>query len=358
MSKTLRVGIVGAGAIATRGHIPGYRAVSGVEVVALCDVKEERVRAVAREMGIASAYTDYRQMLDEEKPDLVSVCAPNALHAQITIDALNAGAHVLCEKPMALSYADACAMVETSHRVGRSLTVGFHNRYRPEMRAAKDVMQSGQLGSIYYAKASMLRRSGIPGYGSWFTNKDLAGGGAMMDIGCHILDLALWMLGHPKPLTVSATTYAQFGPRAKGLGTWGMDHYPAGARFDVDDLTTAFVRFEGGITLTFEASWAGHGTDGERLQFFGRDGGVEFNPKLFGPEKPVHYFGEVADKLIEAPLPLPMGEGSAYQREISAWVEAIQAGKPAFITGEQAAAVVQIIDAVYKSATSGAEVKL
>jgi predicted dehydrogenase len=311
--------------ISVRGHAPGYRAAPGVEVAALCDIKADRASAAAQELGIPKVYTDYREMLAQEKLDLVSVCSPNAFHAEMTIAALRAGAHVLCEKPMALTYADAQAMIAASREAGRSLTVGFHNRYRPEMRAVYDALRDGKLGKIYYAKASMLRRSGIPGYGSWFTNKDLAGGGALMDIGCHILDLALWMLGHPKPVSVSAATYAQFGPRAKGLGTWGSDHYPAGARFDVDDLATAFVRFEGGLTLTLEASWAGHGTDGTRLQFFGAEGGIEYNDKLFGKVAPVHLFGESDGKLTEEEVPFSQVEGSAYQIEIADWIAAIEA---------------------------------
>ncbi|NLG50863.1 MAG: Gfo/Idh/MocA family oxidoreductase, partial [Chloroflexi bacterium] len=191
----LRVGIIGAGFIATRGHVPAYRAVPGVEVVALCDINEKRARAVSEELGIPQAYTDYHAMLEHENLDVVSVCSPNAFHAQMTIDALNAGAHVLCEKPMALNYADAQAMFAASQRAGRSLTIGFHMRYQPEFQTVKQILSDGKLGEVYYIKSSMLRRNGIPGYGSWFTNKDLAGGGAMMDIGCHMLDLSLWMLG-------------------------------------------------------------------------------------------------------------------------------------------------------------------
>ncbi|MFH1085282.1 MAG: Gfo/Idh/MocA family oxidoreductase [Chloroflexota bacterium] len=358
MDKTLRAGVIGSGAIAQRGHIPGYRATEGVELVALCDVREDRVQATAAELKIPHAHTDYRQMLEKEQLDLVSVCSPNALHARMTLDALAAGAHVLCEKPMALTYADACAMVDASRQAERVLTVGFHNRYRPEMQAAQQVIASGALGAIYYAKASMLRRSGIPGYGSWFTNKDLAGGGAFMDIGCHVLDLALWMLGHPRPVRVSGAVYAKFGPRAKGLGTWGSDHYPAGARFDVDDLATAFVRFCDGLTLHVEASWAGHNTDGQRLQFLGTEGGVEYNPKLFGAEAPLHLFGEGAEGLTEAPLPIGPSEGSAYVVEITDWVRAIRTGGQPLVRPEQAALAVPITEARDRSAATGAEVVL
>ncbi len=358
MPKTLRAAVIGAGGIAVHGHIPGYRSVPDVEVAAVCDTNFERARQVAKDMDIEAAYPDAASMLAAAKPDLVSVCVPNIFHKPMTIAALQAGAHVLCEKPMALHYADALDMVQAAKTAGRSLTVGHHTRFHPPAAAMYDYIASGKLGELYYVKASYLRRSGIPGYGSWFTNKDLAGGGAMLDIGCHILDLALWFLGHPKPLTVSASTFAKFGPRAKGLGGWGADHFPAGARFDVDDLATAFVRFENGITLTIDASWAGHGTDGQRLQVFGTEGGVELNDKAFGKEQPVHYFAEAADALTEEPVPYKALPGSSYDHEIAAWVEGIRSGRPPLITGEQGAAVVQIIEAMYLSAAADKEVRL
>lgn len=358
MSGTLRAGIIGAGFITVRGHVPGYRAAGGVEVAALCDVREDRARAVAQELGIPRVYTDYREMLSAEELDIVSVCSPNCFHAQMTIDALSAGAHVLCEKPMALTYADACRMIDAARQANRSLTIGFHNRFRPEMAAAKALVDQGKLGDIYYVRASMLRRKGIPGYGSWFTNKDLAGGGALMDIGCHITDLALWLMGHPAPQTVVGSVYANFGPRAQGLGTWGSDHYPAGARFDVDDLATAFVRFENGATLAVEASWAGHGTDGQRIQVFGTEGGVEYNDRLFGAECPVRYFSASGDELREEPVSAPKAGMSAYECEVSDWVQRIRAGQPPYTTPEQAAMAVLIIESVYKSAATGREVTL
>ncbi|NLG27933.1 MAG: Gfo/Idh/MocA family oxidoreductase, partial [Chloroflexi bacterium] len=233
MATTLRAAIIGAGSIAQAAHINAFRSVPDVELVALCDTNKERVQQVASEHSIPETYTDYRRMLRKVKPDLAVVCTPNALHARMTIDALKAGAHVLCEKPMALTYRDAMNMVDTSQKENRSLTVGFCLRHGPDAIAAKQKVVTGDLGNVYYVKASLLRRSGIPGYGSWFTNKDLAGGGAMMDIGCHVTDLSLYLMGHPKPVAVTAMTFANFGPKGIGLGTWGADHFPPPARCDV-----------------------------------------------------------------------------------------------------------------------------
>ena len=358
MTTTLRAGIIGAGSIAQAAHIAAFRSVPDVELVALCDINKERVAKVAQEHQIPHTYSDYHRMLKKEGLDLVVVCVPNALHARMTIAALQAGANVLCEKPMALTYRDACAMIQASHEAGRSLTIGFCLRHSPDTLAAKQKILSGALGQIYYCKASYLRRSGIPGYGSWFTNKDLAGGGAMMDIGCHVTDLSLYLLGHPKPVAVSACTYANFGPRAIGLGGWGADHATPPARCDVDDLATAFVRFENGLTMTVEASWAGHGTDGNRIQLFGTEGGLELNAKLFGAEKPLHFFSARGEELLEEPVELPPSKGSIYDLQAQAWVAAIRAGTPPAVLPEQAAMVAQIIEALYKSASSGKEVTI
>ncbi len=358
MTKTLRAGVIGAGAISTRSHIPAYQAAGDVNVVAVCDVKKERAASVAKELEIPASYGDYRDMLANEDLDLVSVCIPNALHAQAAIDAMRAGAHVLCEKPMAVAYADAREMVAVSQETGKSLTIGHHMRYQPATRAAKDLVMQGRLGNVYYAKASYLRRSGIPGYGSWFTNKDLAGGGALMDIGCHMLDLVLWLMGYPKPVSVTASTYAEFGPKAKGLGGWGADHFGPGARFDVDDLSTAFVRFENGATLLLEASWATQGTQGQRYQVYGTEGGLEYNADLFGTETPLHCFGEDADGLTEEAVDLPEATTVGHQALLNAWLEAVRAGKQPVIRAEQGAVVVQIIEAAYKSAKTGSQVTL
>lgn len=358
MPTTQHAGIIGAGAIAAHGHIPGYLATADVEIAAICDVNGDRAATLAREACIPRVYTDYREMLKAERLDFVSVCSPNALHAPMAIDALEAGAHVICEKPMALAYRDACRMVETSLARGRSLTVGHHMRYQAATAKAHELVQTGALGEVYYAKASYLRRSGIPGYGSWFTNKDLAGGGALMDIGCHMLDLVLWLMGNPAPVQVVAATYAKFGPQAKGLGTWGADHYGPGARFDVDDLTTAFVRLETGATLLLEASWATHGSQGQRFQLMGTDGGLELNASAYGAETPLRLFGERGEELFEEPVELAEADARGHRALIPAWIGAVRAGGEPLIRAEQAAAVVQIIEAAYKSATTGMAIDL
>lgn len=358
--KQWRVGIIGVGAIGTSGHLPGYRN-AGAEVVAVTDVAKGRAAKVAKEQGIAACYEDYREMLANELLDVVSVCTPNALHAQMTIDALKAGAHVLCEKPMALTLAEAHSMIETAKTEGKGLSVAHTLRHRPENERIHELAASGELGDIYHVKVSYLRRSGIPGYGSWFTNNDLAGGGAMMDIGCHMLDLGLWFMGHPRPVSVLAATYAPLGTQAKGLGSWGADHLDPPARFDVDDFATAFVRFEGGATLTVEACWACHGSEGNKIQVFGTEGGVELNPAAFGPDAPLWFFGEGESGFSKHPVMITQPDaitGTGHEFLIAEWLRALEAGQFPRVRPEEAAMVVEIIEGIYKSAQTGYEARL
>ncbi len=358
--KQWRVGIIGVGAIGTSGHLVGYQS-AGANVVAVADVAEGRAAKVAEREGIAASYTDYRDMLANEDLDVVSVCTPNALHAQMTIDALRAGAHVLCEKPMALTLAEATEMVATAEAAGKGLSIAHTLRHRPENERIKAMAAAGDLGDIYHVKVSYLRRSGIPGYGSWFTNGDLAGGGAMMDIGCHMLDLGLWFMGHPRPTSVLAATYAPLGTQAKGLGTWGADHADPPARFDVDDFATAFVCFESGATLTVEACWACHGAEGNKVQVFGTKGGLELNPGAYGPDAPLWFFGEDESGFTKSPVTVTQPDaitGTGHELLIGEWLSALEAGRAPRVRPEEAAVVVEIIEGIYNSAKSGHEAKL
>lgn len=358
MTTKLRVGIVGAGFIAIRGHLPAYQNHPQTEVVALCDVNEARARAVADEHGIPRVFTDYHQMLETAELDIVTVCVPNALHAPVTIAALEAGAHVLCEKPMALTVSEAKAMLTAAERTGRKLAVGFHNRFRPESQALKTFVDQGTLGRIYYATVSLLRRSGIPGYGSWFTNKELAGGGALIDNGVHGLDLALWLMGHPRPVSVQGATFSEFGPRRKGLGGWGADIYEGEQRFDVEDLAVAMVRFATGATLTIQTSWAGYGAPEDRLRLFGRQGGAEIDLSYHDAERRLRLFTDLHDHPVEITPDLRGPAVSPHERQVANFVDSILQDQEPLVTPQQGLLVIQIVENVYRSAETGREVIL
>ncbi|HIQ04952.1 MAG TPA: Gfo/Idh/MocA family oxidoreductase [Anaerolineae bacterium] len=355
----LNTGIIGAGFIATRGHIPGYQRLPGVQVLAICDVDEARARSVAEEFHIPHVFTNYHDLLAMDEIDIVSVCPPNRFHAEMSIAALEAGKHVLCDKPMAMNAAEARQMVAAAERSGNFLTLGLHNRYHPEVQVLKRIVDGGTLGEIYYAKASLLRRTGIPGYGSWFTNKDLAGAGALFDIGVHILDLALYIIGHRLPVSVSGATFAKMGTRQRGLGNWGIEiHREGQARFDVDDLATAFMRFDDGAVLIVDTSWAGYARSEERLQFWGTEGGAEISSLWADEGAPLRLQLDLNGLPTEARPAVPRASVGSYFAAIEEFVNCVREGRQPPITPQQGLTVTQILDAILESASTGREVRL
>jgi predicted dehydrogenase len=272
--ESWRVAFIGAGTIVQRGHIPCFQRINNVETVAICDVNWARAQMVADETKIPHVYSDYQQMLAEIQPDIVVVATPNVFHKEMSVAALEAGAHVLCEKPLALTYADAKAMMARADEVGRVLTVGSHYRWSTPMRAAKAHVDGGFFGDIYAARTVWHRRAGLPGYGSWFTNKDLAGAGSILDIGIHALDRAMFLMNYPQPVTVTGTLFSNFGTRAMGLGSWGQDIVAptTAARFDVDDMAWAYVRFANGVALQFQVAWATHMAEQFTTEIYGTEG--------------------------------------------------------------------------------------
>jgi predicted dehydrogenase len=351
--KTWRVAYIGAGSIVQRGHIPAFARVKNTEAVAVCDVYEARAKAVAEEAGIARAYADYEQMLAEVQPDIVVVAAPNVFHMPMTCAALEAGAHVLCEKPLALSYTDAKSMFELAARLGRTLTVGTHYRWSAPMRAAKAHVDAGFFGEIYAARTVWQRRAGIPGYGSWFTNKDLAGGGSLLDIGVHALDRALFLMNYPKPVTVSGATFAKFGTRGLGLGGWGMDIQPptAGARYDVDDLSWAFVRFANGVAMQFQVAWAQHLPEQFYTEIYGTDGGASV-----GNRDNIELYTTLNGQQAKLQLDVAADAVGSYPRLIDNFVRYLDGDPTAeIVTPAQALTSAAIVDGILRSAETGRE---
>ncbi|MCX8052848.1 MAG: Gfo/Idh/MocA family oxidoreductase, partial [Armatimonadetes bacterium] len=218
----IRVGIVGTGI--GRHHARGYQKCPDVEIRAFCDIDETRARRCAEEYGARDVYTDFREMMKDPEIDAVSVCTPNALHAPVTITAFEAGKHVICEKPLATNAADGRAMVEAGKKAGKIFMMAFNNRFRGDTQLLKKCIEAGELGEIYYAKTGWLRRKGIPGMGGWFTTKSMSGGGPLIDLGVHVLDLTLWLMGNPKPTYVLGSSYAKFGPEMakKSGGTYDV----------------------------------------------------------------------------------------------------------------------------------------
>jgi predicted dehydrogenase len=355
-SKTWRVAFFGAGTIVQRGHIPAFQRIPNVETVAICDVNLARAQVVADEHKIPHVYSDYETLLNDVQPDIVVVATPNVFHKPMTLAALEAGAHVLCEKPLALTYTDAKLMMDKAAEVGRVLTVGTHYRWSAPMRAAKTHVDAGFFGEIYAARTVWQRRSGIPGFGSWFTNKDLAGAGSILDIGVHALDRALFLMNYPQPTTVSGVLFSKFGPRAMGLGSWGIDivSSPVGARFDVDDMSWAFVRFDNGTALQFQVAWASHMAEQFYTEVYGTGGAASVSHR-----ESIEMYTTLNGQQARVQVEIPNDPVGSYPRLIENFVRYLDGDPTAeIVTPAQALSSVMIIDGIIRSAEAGREINL
>jgi predicted dehydrogenase len=340
----LKIVIVGAGFAASVVHLPGYAA-SKAPVAAICDLNTARAQAVADQYGIPKVYSDWREMIAAEKPDLVSVCLPNVLHREITVAALEAGAHVLCEKPFATSVAEAHEMFDAARKAGRVLMAGQHMRYEAHARAIKRVIDSGALGEIYHVEVDALRRLGIPTWGA-FHQKSASAGGALFDIGVHMLDQAMWLIGNPKPASVSATTQRRFGTRPDIARIMGNTWDPA--KFDVEDFAVAFVRFESGATLVLRASWAAHiEKNFFGVRILGTEGGATTTPPAL-----YHLRGGVlADETFNNLQPR-----NTYEAQMRGFLPALRGERELLVKEEETMNVQRILCAAYRSAEEGREV--
>lgn len=350
----LKVGIIGCGGIANGKHMPSLKKVKEVEMVAFCDIIEERAEEAAKEFGVEGArvYTDYKVMLEKEKLDVVHVCTPNKSHSPISVAAMEADCHVMCEKPMAKTYADAKLMLDAHKRTGKKLTIGYQNRFRPDSTYLKAVCENGELGDIYFGRALALRRRAVPTWGV-FLNEEEQGGGPLIDIGTHALDLTLWCMDNYKPKSVKGSVYKKLGDQKDTGNAWG-DWDPE--EYTVEDSAFAFITMENGATIILESSWAINMLDciEASTTLAGTEGGVDMNDGLrinrvkHGRqmvEKPDFEAGGVA---------FYDGESvSAADIEARQWIDAVINDTEPLVKPEQALVVTQILEAVYESAKTG-----
>lgn len=352
-NHTLRAGVLGCGEIGRRGHIPGFQA-AGVEVVAVCDANQARAESTAREFGIRHAYADYRELLARPDIDVVSVGLPNTFHAPTTLAALEAGKHVLCEKPISVSSALAEQMIAAARRSGKLLSVNQHMRFDSTSMAMRDGVAAGKLGHVYLTDVRMVRAQGIPGFGSWFTNKDLAGAGALFDIGVHMLDLALFINGFPQVTGVRGFTSTALGDQKIGLGGWGIDRGTEG-RYDVEDTAIAHISLGTGGVIRLMVTWAAFGPNEERVTLFGTRGGFDRSPDRYGRENPLRFY-QAADGKIEGAAPDLSGySGGGTGVSIAAFLKAVRGEAPLVVQPEQTLAVLRVLELIMKSAQSGRE---
>ena len=338
MSDMIKVGIVGTGI--GRHHARGYAKIPDVEIKAWCDIDADRAQRAADEYDVKNVYTDFAEMLKDDEIDAVSICTPNATHAPLTIAAFEAGKHVICEKPIATNAEEAKAMVAAGKKSGKIFMMAFNNRFRGDTQHLKKCIENGDLGEIYYAKTGWVRRKGIPGMGGWFTTKAMSGGGPLIDLGVHVLDLTLWLMGNPKPVYVFGSSYAKFGPeRAKKQG----------GTYDVEDLATGIVRLENGATVFVEASWESYvGAEKIYTQLMGTKGGAELDP--------LRMYVDVNDRPADITLTHPNVNG--HENEIVHFCECIREGKEPMAKGEHGLHIQQILDAIYESTVTGKGVEI
>lgn len=355
----LKIGMIGCG-IATY-HLGGYAEEPRAKVTAIAGLDTDRCRGLAAKHGIAEIYTDYQDLIDRADVDAVSVAVPNHLHLPVALAAIKAGKHVLVEKPIARTGAEGRIMVDAAKAAGVVLAIAFNRRSRPDMQVLRRHIEAGGLGDIYYAKAFWMRRAGIPGLGSWFTKKELAGGGPLIDLGVHVLDMALWLMGNPKIVSVSAATYAKLGPQ--GLGSWSGNRFSIDPDqpFEVEDLASAFIRMENGAALQLETSWAAHigMTDEFGVSLLGEKGGAELHVKDYATVGTLTLFGDVGGAPTDMTPHLQAKEvWDGHAEVIHSFVDAILTGSAVSPSGEEGLDRAMLIDAIYASAAAGRELRM
>ena len=350
MEGKVRIGIIGVGTIGNV-HLDALKNTPAARVAALCDIKADRLREVAGKHNVQATFADYRKMLKEADLDAIYVCVPNYLHSRLAIAGFEAGKHVFCEKPMAMSAAQGRAMLAAAKGAGKVFAMGMTWRHMGESRAVKKFIDAGQVGRIYHIRVNLIRRRGIPGLGGWFTTKAMAGGGGLIDCGVHFLDLAMWLTDSWKPERVSAATYSEFGTRMENYVYTGMWAGPPDFNgvFDVDDYAVGFVRFPNNVTMDFQVSWALNAEGGNSIEIMGDKGGV----RCAGGKPPV-FFSESNGHIVD--VTPQYGDRNPFESEAANFMGAILGKEKPFATGEQAVIVMRLLDAIYKSAKLGREI--
>ncbi|WP_173915539.1 Gfo/Idh/MocA family protein [Halobacillus sp. Marseille-Q1614] len=342
----LKMGVIGVGGIAQERHIPAYSGMQDiVELTALQDINVERAKEAAENFQIPHVFENYNELFKEV--DAVTICTPNKFHSEIAIAALEAGVHVLVEKPMAITAEECQAMIAAAQKNDRLLSIAYHYRFTPEGKLGKEAIINGEIGEPLVTRVQAMRRRKVPGWGV-FTNKDLQGGGSLIDFGCHLLDLALWLLDDPKPVEVIGKTYDKLSKTPGQVNDWGaFDH----ETFNVDDHVTSYITFENGMSLQFECSWAANiKEDYTALSVSGVDGGMDVYPFQLYQTK----YGTVWNSqpnLKEANL-----SPGFYQAKN--FVDSCLGNDELVVKPEQALKVTKLMEAIYKSSEIGSSVKL
>lgn len=364
----LRVGIIGCGGIANQKHLPALSSLKDeCEMVAFCDIIEERAVKAAKEFGSedAKSYTDYKELLKDSSIDIIHVLTPNVSHSSITVASFEAGKHVMCEKPMAHNPEAAQLMMDAWKKSGKKFTIGYQNRFRTEVQSLHAACEKEELGDIYFAKAHAVRRRAVPTWGV-FPDKSLQGGGPLIDIGTHALDITLWMMDNYKPVSVTGSVFHKLGNLPGGsegnlFGPWDPE------TFEVEDSAFGFVKMENGATIFLESAWALNVVDSKEAAttLCGTKAGAHIDSGMSFENDQLYYNRAHNGMLVEEKNTtggaIAFFEGGAKKPEVleaEQWLDAIKNDKEPLVKPEQAFVVTQILDAIYRSAETGKEVLL
>ena len=346
MSKKTKVAMIGTGSICQSKHIPAYVNHPDAEIVAICDINPDALQKVGDNLGLdkKDRYLDYNELLKRNDFEMVDICTPNYVHKDPAVKALLAGKHVIVEKPIAMNAEEATEMCAAAKKAGKLLMCAQCMRWKAEGAALKRFIDAGQMGEIYYARVQALRRRGVPSWGV-FIDKEKQGGGPLIDIGVHILDLTLYLMGHPKPIAASGKCYTKFGTKKGTFGAWGPWDYD---NYTVEDFATGLIRFDNGATLVIESSFCANiEKDVFNTSLMGTEGGCEFSP--------IKMYREECQTLLDV-TPVYLKQVDIHRAEINDFIDAVRTGKPSPVPGEQALMTTKILDAIYKSSDEGKEV--
>jgi len=353
MSK-MKIAIIGCGTIANSAHIPAYIANGTVEIKYFCDIIKSRAEEAVEKYGCGTAVEDYHEILNDPEIEAVSICTPNKMHKEITIDFLRAGKNVLCEKPAARTLSEALEMQKAQHETGKILNIGVVNRFNSAVNRLREIIQSGELGEVYHVYVSFRAHRSIPGLGGAFTNKSISGGGVLIDWGVHYLDIVMYCMDDPKPLTVSAKTFSKLGvdmPNYVYNSMWSEMTKDVNGTYDVDDFVTGFVRTEG-PTITLNGAWAQNiGVAETYIDFIGTKAGIRLN---YGGDFTLYTTS--CNTLID--FKPKFQTSNHFENEINAFVDCVRTGEKLPSHIDKAIITATMMQAMYDSSEQNKEIVL
>lgn len=343
----LKVGIIGTGGIYRYAHLDGWKSAENIEIVAVCDANAELAKKAEQDFPGATVYTDYNDVIARDDIDIVSITTPNKFHSTIAIAALQKGKHVFCEKPDAINVEEARKMANIAEQQGKVLMVMRNNRFTAAAQKVKQLYNEGFFGELYAGRCGWIRTRGIPGRGGWFTTKEMSGGGPLIDLGVHMIDLAMWLSGNPVPKTVSGSVYRKFADRPDENG-----QIPIGT-FDVEDMATGYIRFTNGASLQLEFSWA---SNVEQEQKFLEWRGTEAGFSIINDQ--LTLYKEENGIVISIKPELNADEKPQHTENIHHFINVVRGQATPTITPEDGVHMIQILCAIYDSSEQQAEIVL